>query len=63
MTKKELIEKSGIKLRMIDYCVSLYLTKGIDYTHKKNRVHFTESGVQKIMSRPKARKKAKTMLD
>jgi len=67
MTKKELSEKSGLQERMIERHTELSLIENVDYCYVRGgfknvrRIHYTESGVQKIMSRPNSRKKAKTM--
>jgi len=66
MTKKQLADKCGIQERQIRYIVvGLNLKEDSDFFYMQSgarntrRIHFTESGVKKVMSRPIIRKKAK----
>jgi hypothetical protein len=64
MTKRELAEKAGVQERQIEYNVQ-FLKPETDYYYKRSgakntrRIHFTDTGIAKVLNRPNARKKAK----
>ena len=66
MTKRELAEKADVQERQIRYIVEdLNLQDGTDFYYKRSgakntrRIHFTDTGIAKVLNRPNARKKAK----